>query len=198
MLLQGFLQFVQIPQGMEKSLLFFNAFSVEYHNVFVQQQKQYIKMLLKDLVNFFQVCIVMDPPPFARNTNARLMRNVSTMKKIKTRILLKRELPFLHFLMNCIPTQVQTIQPSMNIIAALVKIMNVTSCGNLAGYITGTIRLLKTNRPLHQLPLQQSSSRLQRWIQQMQLLCHHSRNHAYDHQECRYHSQKPPACNHIC
>ncbi len=46
----------------ELSPLLINSFSVEHHNVFVQQQKQYHKMTLNNLVKYFHICHSTDKP----------------------------------------------------------------------------------------------------------------------------------------
>ncbi len=42
------------------SLFFFNTFSAEHCNMFVQQQKQYHKMTMDEFVEFFQICHSID------------------------------------------------------------------------------------------------------------------------------------------
>ncbi len=46
----------------ERNLIFFNAFSNEHRNRFVQQQKEYHKMTADEIVAFFQVCQSTDQP----------------------------------------------------------------------------------------------------------------------------------------
>ncbi len=46
----------------ERHLIFFNAFSSEHQNMFVQQQKEYHKMTMDKIVNFFQICHAKDQP----------------------------------------------------------------------------------------------------------------------------------------
>ncbi len=46
----------------ERNLIFFNTFSADHHNKFVQQQKDYHKMMMDKVVSFFQVCHAMDQP----------------------------------------------------------------------------------------------------------------------------------------
>ncbi len=44
----------------EHHLIFFNAFSADHHNQFVQQQNEYHKMTMDEIVSFFQICHDMD------------------------------------------------------------------------------------------------------------------------------------------
>ncbi len=44
----------------ERYLIFFNAFSAEHQNMFVQQQKEYHKITMDEVVNFFQICHATD------------------------------------------------------------------------------------------------------------------------------------------
>ncbi len=46
----------------ESHLIFFNAFSADHHNKFVQQQNEYHKMMMDEVVTFFQVFHVTDQP----------------------------------------------------------------------------------------------------------------------------------------
>ena len=46
----------------ERNLIFFNAFSNEHRNKFVQQQKNYHQMTTDEIVAFFQVCHATDQP----------------------------------------------------------------------------------------------------------------------------------------
>ncbi len=44
----------------ERQLIFFNAFSADHHNKFVQQQKDYHRMTMDEIVTFFQICHATD------------------------------------------------------------------------------------------------------------------------------------------
>ncbi len=46
----------------ERHLIFFNAFSADHRNKFVQQQKDYHNMTMDEIVAFFQVCHATDQP----------------------------------------------------------------------------------------------------------------------------------------
>ncbi len=46
----------------EHNLIFFNTFSSEHRNKFVQQQKEYHKMMMDKVFAFFQVCHATDQP----------------------------------------------------------------------------------------------------------------------------------------
>ncbi len=51
----------------ECHLNFFNAFSAEHQNMFVQQQKEYHKMTMVEVVNFFQICHTTEQPLYEQH-----------------------------------------------------------------------------------------------------------------------------------
>ncbi len=80
----------------ERHLIFFNAFSSEHRNIFVQQQKEYHMITMDKIVNFFQICHAMDQPlreqhqrEAATKKNARSLAKRGMLMK-RNMLLLKR------------------------------------------------------------------------------------------------------------
>ncbi len=114
-----------------KTHFFFNIFSNDPCNMFVQQQKQYYTISMNEFINFFQICHSIDQPVDKQHKCEDAKKRDCIRWLTKRRMLPTRNAP----LLATKTLQATTMNTIPNILvrktsAIHVKVMDVTCCGN--------------------------------------------------------------------